>query len=245
MSGEQPDGPLALYDAALAGDLAAVRAALAGHADVNVRNDDNGWTVLMVAAAGDQADIVAELLARPELDVNARGEDGRTALHVAAERGHEHVAAVLANDPRIDPNAKDALGRTALVLAAFNGSPDTVQQLLAHPGVDPNLVDRDRQTALHWAALGGRADVIRLLLADARTNAGITNQPDGQTAYRVAVAANRAAAATVLEERMGTDPGTDVLSPGDEAPARAEAPPPFFEKPSVPEAPGLRERRPE
>jgi ankyrin repeat protein len=222
-----------------------VRAALSGDVDVNARNDDNGWTVLMVAAAFDHLEVVAELLAQPGLDVNGRGEDGRTALHVAAERGHDRVVALLVSHPGVDPNLKDDLGRTALALAAFDGSPETVAQLLAGPAVDPNLVDRDRQTALHWAALGGHADVVRSLLADERTNPGITSRPDGLTARDVAAAAGRDEAAAVIEERIRTDPGTDELSPGDTPPPKPDERPPFYEKPFVPETPGLRERRPE
>jgi ankyrin repeat protein len=226
----------------MTGDLVTVRALLANHVDVNNRNDDNGWTVLMVAAAGDHADVVAELVAQPEIDVNARAENDRTALHLAAERGHERVVAVLGSHPAIDPNVKDALGRTALILAAFNGWAGAVELLLAVPGIDPNLVDRDRQTALHWAALGGHAGVVRRLLGDARTNAGITNRPAGDTAQRVAAAAGRDAAAAVLEERMRTDPGIDELSPGDARPAPPEEAPVFYRKPFVPEPPDLGER---
>jgi ankyrin repeat protein len=225
----------------LTGDLVTVRALLANHVDVNNRNDDNGWTVLMVAAAGDHADVVAELVAQPEIEVNARAENDRTALHLAAERGHQRVVAVLGSHPEIDPNAKDALGRTALILAAFNGWAGVVELLLAFPGIDPNLVDRDRQTALHWAALGDHVDVVRRLLGDARTNAGITNRPDGDTAQRVAAAAGRDAAAAVLEERMRSDPGIDELSPGDARPAPPEEAPVFYRKPFVPEPPDLRE----
>jgi ankyrin repeat protein len=225
----------------MTGDLVTVRSLLADHADVNNRNDDNGWTVLMVAAAGDHADVVAELVAQPEIDVNARAEDDRTALHLAAERDHRRVVAALGSRPEIDPNAKDALGRTALILAAFNGWLGIVEQLLVLPGIDPNLVDRDRQTALHWAALGGHVDVVRRLLGDARTNAGITNRPAGDTAQRVAAAARRDAAAAVLEERMHTDPGVDELSPVDARPAPPAEEPVFYRKPFVPEPPDLRE----
>lgn len=222
-----------------------MRAALSGDVDVNARSDDNEWTALMVAAALDHVEVVEELLAQPGLDVNARGEDGRTALHVAAERGYDRIVALLVSNPGVDPNSKDDLGRTALALAAFDGSEETVARLLADPAVDPNLVDRDRQTALHWGALGGHADVVGALLADERTNPGIKSGPDGLTAYDAAEAAGRTEAAAVLEDRMRTDPGTDELSPGDSPPPKPKERPPFYEKPSVPETPGLRERRPE
>ena len=92
----------------MAGDLATVRALLANPVDVNNRNDDNGWTVLMVADGGDHVDVVAELVAHPEIDVNARGENDRTALHLAAERGHERAGGGAGPAPGIDPNRRRA-----------------------------------------------------------------------------------------------------------------------------------------
>lgn len=211
----QPDGTTPLYRAALAGNLAAVRLLLDRGVDVNNHNDDNRWTVLMVAAAQPEPDIVAALLAAPEIDPNARDDLGATALHLVAERGHQDVAARLTAHPAIEVNAKDQLRRTPLVVAAFADRAGVVQQLLEHPATDVNLVDRDRQTALHWAALGDHLAIVELLLADPRTNAGITNRPDHSTAMEVAAALGHDAVAERLRERMRLDPGRDELSAGD------------------------------
>jgi ankyrin repeat protein len=236
-----PDGPGALYDAVLAGDAARVRE-LAPGADVNQRNDDNGWTPLMVAAAAGDVEIIAALLAQPGIDVGARGDDERTALHIAAERGHDAVVARLLDHAEIDPNAKQALGRTPLSLAAFAGADAVAARLLAHPRADPNLVDRDRQTALHWAALGGHVGVVETLLADARTNVGIRNRPAALTAREVAVDVGQDAIAAAIAAR---EPGDDELSPGDSPGAEVDEAPPFSPRPHIPEPPGLRAPHPE
>jgi ankyrin repeat protein len=211
-----------LYRAVLAGDLDEVRKQLAGGADVNARNSDNRWTVLMVAVAEEFTEVVAELLANPAVDVNARAERGLTALHVAAERGDRRAVELLLAHPGIEVNVKDHIGRTPLIIAAFAGDLSLVQLLLARPDIEVNAVDQHRQTALAWAALGGDAGVIKALLADPRTNPGITNRPDGRTALEIATAAGNDAAARELQQRMATDPGHDQLAPGDHYEPRAE-----------------------
>jgi ankyrin repeat protein len=211
-----------LYRAALAGDLAGVRKELAAGADVNARNSDNRWTALMVAVGEGFTDVVAELLASPAIDVNARAERDLTALHVAAERGDQRAVELLLAHPGVDVNVKDHIGRTPLIIAAFAGEQALVERLLARPGIEVNAVDHDRQTALAWAALGGDAGVVRVLVADPRTNPGITNRPDGRTALEIAMAAGNDAAAQELRQRMAADPGDDQLAPGDRYEPRPE-----------------------
>jgi ankyrin repeat protein len=213
-----------LYRAVLGGDLPEVRTQLAQGADVNDRNDDNRWTVLMVAVSEGFPEIVAELLASPAIEVNARAERDLTALHVAAQRGDARAVELLLAHDGIDVNAKDNLGRTPLIIAAFDGDQAVVERLLARPDLEVNAVDRDRQTALAWAALGGDAGVVRTLLANPRTNPGITNRPDERTALDIAVAAGNEAAARLLRDAA---PGTDELAPGDRYEPRViQKPPP-------------------
>jgi len=236
------DGTSPLYRAALTGDLAGLQLLLDRSADVNNRNADNAWTALMVAAAAGRDEIVSTLLAQPAIEPDARGDRDQTALHLAAEAGHERVVALLAE--HADVNAQESMGRTALGLAAGRGHEAVARRLLARADADPNLVDRDRQTPLYWAAMTGHAGIVRLLLGDARTNAGITNRPEHQTAREVAHAAGRPEAAELLDARMRTDPGRDELSAGDGYRERAaeDTEPTFLKKPLIPEPPGLRGR---
>lgn len=225
-----------LYRAVLADDLDEVRKQLARGADVNARNADNHWTVLMVAVGEGFGDVMAELLASPGIDVNARAERDLTALHVAADRGNDRAAERLLAHPGIDVNVKDHIGRTPLIIAAFARDEALVKCLLAHPGLEVNAVDQDRQTALAWAALGGDAGVVRTLLADPRTNPGITNRPDKRTALEIATAAGNQAAAQELRQRMASDPGDDQLAPGDRYEPRPE-PKPVVQVPPRPDPP--------
>jgi ankyrin repeat protein len=109
------------------------------------------------------------------------------------------------------------------VRAVLAGHSGAVRALLAQKRIDPNLVDRDRQTALHWAALTGAEEIVRLLLDDSRTNAAITNRPDGHTAYEIARAAGDDRAAALLLERGRAE--ADELSAGDSYESREPAPP--------------------
>ena len=233
------DGTTPLYWAALDGKAAEVRLLLARGADVNAHNDDNRWTVLMVAVAQNHAEVVGELLRDPRIEVNARDDRGRTALHLAAEDGAPEIVALLAARPDVDLNPKDSAGMTPISRAAFAGRTDAVASLLAQPATDPNLVDRYRRTALHWAVMGGSAEVVSLLAGDPRTNPAITNRPEGMTALDLARSAGRDDLAALLT--AASPSGEDVLSPGDDWVEPPPEPPPFSERPIRPEPPRRRE----
>ena len=80
-------------DAAMNGDLAAVRNLLKQGADVNAGNS-GGVTALMIAAANSRAEMV-ELLVHAGANVQARTERGETALSIARTKGDEKVIRLL------------------------------------------------------------------------------------------------------------------------------------------------------
>ena len=83
---------------------------------------------LFRAATAGNADTVRELLAAPNVDVNAVDEHGNTPLIEAARFGHDDVvAALLAAKANI--NARNDQGKTALMLAAEAGHDETVRVL--------------------------------------------------------------------------------------------------------------------
>ena len=166
------DSPVA--DAAMEGDIAAVRALLAGGADVNAAQGD-GMTALHWAAERGDADLAAMLLYAGAVVEPVTRIGGYTPLHIAARTGSDAVALMLL-DAGSDPAAPaPGTGTTPLHLAASAGSAPLVTALLER-GADPNTrEDGWGQTPLMFAASMNRADAIRALL-DAGADPDITSR---------------------------------------------------------------------
>lgn len=156
-----PEAPLA--EAAMRGDLEAVRALLRRKADVNAPQGD-GMTALHWAAYRNDLDLLRLLLAAGA-DVRAATRIGSlTPLYLACTNGNAVAVEALlgAGD---DVNTRNANGTTPLMVAVAAGNPAAVRVLLDR-GADVNARESARgQTALMFAAALNRAEVVRLLLA--------------------------------------------------------------------------------
>ena len=130
----------ALAAACVAGDIQAVRDALAKGAEPNSR-DETGLTPLMFAARGDRPNMslptatdhpdVVQLLLEHRADPNAATDSGFVALFWAARYGHEKVVkGLIEHGARV--NAKDKDGLTALKWAETNksASPEAYQRVI-------------------------------------------------------------------------------------------------------------------
>jgi ankyrin repeat protein len=95
--GESPK-EISIHDAAVAGDIEAVKQHLAAGADVNAKSERGGWTPLHAAAKGGRKEVV-ELLIAAGADVNAKTDDGWTPLHwavvAALDSGDKEVVELL------------------------------------------------------------------------------------------------------------------------------------------------------
>ncbi|NIP60304.1 MAG: hypothetical protein GWM92_18235, partial [Gemmatimonadetes bacterium] len=115
-------------DAAMKGNLAAVRALVEQGADVNAAQGD-GMTALHWAALNGDAELARILVyAGATLKAVTRA-GGHTPLHLAARAGHPGVIDVLL-DAGADPEPRSATGVTPLHLAAASGSAAAVEALL-------------------------------------------------------------------------------------------------------------------
>jgi ankyrin repeat protein len=94
-----------------------VRELLASGADVNAHTAFGTPLIIAIAArrVHDNAEaVVAALLERPDVLVNARGAEGFTALHVAAIKNRTSIVRILLGRADVDATVLDNGGRTAL-----------------------------------------------------------------------------------------------------------------------------------
>jgi len=159
--GAQSAAPVA--DAAMGGELAAVKTLLQQGRDVNAAQGD-GMTALHWAAMKNDAGL-AQMLVYAGANVKATTRlGGNTPLVIAARNGHAPVVDVLLK-AGADAKGTTSTGTTPLMLAAASGSVDAVKALLA-AGAEVSAKESSmEQTALMFAAANTRVDVMRVLIA--------------------------------------------------------------------------------
>ena len=150
-------------DAAMRGDRAGVRAALARKADVNATQVD-GSTALHWAVERDDLEL-ADLLIRAGARVGARTREGVTPLQLAAINGSAAMLDRLVK-AGADPNGPlTRSGDTALMFTARTGRADAIRVLLeAGATVNPKE-SWGGTTPLMWAVAEGHVEAARVLIA--------------------------------------------------------------------------------
>jgi uncharacterized protein len=165
-----------LAEAAMRGDLAAVKALVRQRVDVNAPGADGTPALHWLVRADDLES--AHLLIRSGADVKAENRYGVTPLYLAITNGNGAMVRALL-DAGADANGVHPTGETALMSAAREGSPD-VLRLLLDRGAKVNARDADlQQTALMWAVRENHVEPVRILLergaeVSARTRVGAT-----------------------------------------------------------------------
>ncbi len=155
-----PTSPVA--DAAMKGDLAALRSLLRDGADVNAAQGD-GMTALHWAALNGDIKTMELLLIGGAVVEPLTRIGGYTPLHLASSRGHAPIVARL-----LEAGSRLKLvtetGVQPIHLAAQAGSADAVRFLLDR-GADVNAVDATHgRTPLVFAASQNRLDAMRILI---------------------------------------------------------------------------------
>jgi ankyrin repeat protein len=158
----QSIGDSPLIAAAKDGDLRAVQAQIARHANVNESASD-GSTALLWAAYHNDAEMVRALLAAGAT-ADVANHYGVTPLLQASRTGDVAIIQLLL-DAGAKPTRWHPDGETPLMAASRAGRLDAVKLLLAR-GSFVNAVDPfQEETALMWAATEGHLDIVQALLA--------------------------------------------------------------------------------
>jgi uncharacterized protein len=159
MAGFAAETPVA--DAAMRGDLSALKKLVEQKANVNAAQND-GATALHWAVFRADKEMV-DLLLKAGANPKAANREGATPLWLASVNGDAASLTALLN-AGADANEKLPLGRSPLMLAARTGNVEAVKVLLDHKA-DPNAKETLRGTTpLMWAADEGHAAAIKLLI---------------------------------------------------------------------------------
>ena len=152
-------------NAAVAGDVAALKQIVVTHGDTAVRLDADPaeLTALHWGAASGNIDTVRFLLGPPiGADPRAARNNNFTPLHSAAMHGHAAVCEVLIA-AGADVNVQtDPQGYAPLHSAAFAGHIEAIRMLLAH-GADRTLMNYRNERPADTARRTGQAEAIQLL----------------------------------------------------------------------------------
>ncbi|KAM6180060.1 M-phase phosphoprotein 8 isoform 2-T2 [Erethizon dorsatum] len=138
-----------LRDAVKNGDYISVKVALNSNEEYNLdQEDSSGMTLVMLAAAGGQDDLL-RLLITKGAKVNGRQKNGTTALIHAAEKNFLTTVAILLEAGAF-VNVQQSNGETALMKACKRGNSDIVR-LVIECGADCNILSKHQNSALHFA----------------------------------------------------------------------------------------------
>lgn len=183
--------PAPVAEAAMHGDVNAVRALIKQGKSVNTAQGD-GMTALHWAADRGDSALAAVLLAAHANTAATTRIGNYTPLHIASRSGSAAVVRALIK-AGANVKATTMSGATALHLAAAAGNSDVVTALL-DAGADPNAKEAQwGQTPLVFAAEYDRANAIRVLLkhgADPSLHTRVENIHD-ETAKEQAAAKKR------------------------------------------------------
>ncbi|XP_057563041.1 M-phase phosphoprotein 8 isoform X2 [Hippopotamus amphibius kiboko] len=159
--------PNSLRDAVKNGDYITVKVALNSSEDYNLdQEDSSGMTLVMLAAAGGQDDLL-RLLLRKGAKVNGRQKNGTTALIHAAEKNFLTTVAILLEAGAF-VNVQQSNGETALMKACKRGNSDIVR-LVIECGADCNILSKHQNSALHFAKQCNNVLVYELLKSHLET----------------------------------------------------------------------------
>lgn len=128
------------------------------------QEDNNGVTPLMIACEQKQADIVAFLLSKPDVNVNSISHSGETPTHFTCRSGSLEVLKLLV-EKNAELDKPDLKGITPIMLAAAKQNKEFLNFLCSRK-CDLKQVDRSQRTILHFAVEGKNEDAVSFLISN-------------------------------------------------------------------------------
>ncbi|KKP01775.1 hypothetical protein THAR02_06114 [Trichoderma harzianum] len=154
-------GMILLHWAVECGDISFLELLFNAGAQLEMKENEDQMTVLLLAIRYRQKDAFDFLLQRGA-SIHASDKYGRTALFIAASWGDLAIIQQLVHRG-VDINARTSYGETALFAAITPGGFDAVR-LLIEKGAEVNAKDNDGIQPLHRASATGNLDIVRLLV---------------------------------------------------------------------------------
>lgn len=93
----------------------------------------SGWSILHMASANNDVEIVKLILSNPRIDPNIRNNYGYTPLQIAVARESYQVVQCLISDPRVVINVLNPYGETVLYRVSQSGNTQLVEILIKVP----------------------------------------------------------------------------------------------------------------
>lgn len=125
-----------------------------------LRDPQDQSTLLITAAKKGHEDIVAFLVTRVNVDVNASDVADRTALYYACK--HSGMFKLLL-EHHASPHMVDQSNKTVLMRACQVGNAQACRALLQYPLVNVDYIDTDGKTALMYACIYGKVEAATVL----------------------------------------------------------------------------------
>lgn len=147
-------------------------------------------SVLHIAVHTKRMDIVCELLACPNIDLNVvETQHYGTPLTMALSRDTTEAARLFfANHDRLNVNLTQYGGQTALHIAARKGMVKIVRTLCGYPMIDMNMIDKYGYGALHYAVERNHLSIVKELVKDpTKCNVNLRTRTEGLTALHRAI----------------------------------------------------------
>ena len=147
--------------------------------------DNNGNTLLMIAANQDYQGLVRKLLNfnLTIADINLKNKKGMTALDLATSNQNLIIVKSLL-EAGADPNLVNGRGRTPLISTVMDRDcKSAIVKALLEGGADPNIKNDEGNTVLHFASYARCFDIVKILLEHG-ANMNLRNE-DGITAAEV------------------------------------------------------------